>query len=183
MNKDALARALAPLLRRIRVSIARGIVSLINDGSAHQTLQVVLREGEPADDIERLQEYGFFSVPLEGAEALCVAVGGKQDHLVVACVADHRYRPTSGQAGDTGLYHYQGHQIRLEKDGVIRITGKTLICEIEDEITMNSARINLNAEEVDISGHTTLHGGANIGGIEFAQHCHRETDNITEGPQ
>lgn len=183
MNKDALARALAPLLRRIRLSVARGIVSLINDACpGHQTVQVVQREGEPADDLERLQEYGFFSVPLAGAEALTVAVSGKQDHLVVACLADHRYRPREGEAGDVGIYHYLGHEIRLEEEGVIRIKAKKLICEIEEEIGMIAPDINLNAN-VKITGKTTLEGGANIGGIEFDDHRHKETNNITEGPQ
>lgn len=183
MNKDALARALAPLLRRIRLSVARGIVSLISDASpGHQTVQVVLRNGEPADEIERLQEYGFFSVPLEGAEALTVAVSGKQDHLVVACLADHRYRPREGEAGDVGIYHYLGHEIRLEEEGVIRIKAKKLICEIEEEIGMTAPDMTLNSN-VKITGKTNMEGGANIGGIEFGDHRHRETDNITEGPQ
>ncbi|MGY3910739.1 phage baseplate assembly protein V [Aeromonas piscicola] len=182
MNKDALARALAPLLRRIRTSVARGIISLINDASGHQTVQVVLRDGEPADDLERLQEYGFFSVPLAGAEALAVAVGGKQDHLVVACVADHRSRPKEGNAGDAGIYHYQGHEIRLEENGVARIKSKKLICEIEEEISMTAPDIILNAN-LKVTGETTLEGGANIGGIEFDEHRHKETNDVTEGPQ
>jgi phage baseplate assembly protein V len=183
VNKDALARALAPLLRRIRLSVARGIVSLINDAnSGHQTVQVVQRAGEPADDLERLQEYGFFSVPLAGAEALTVAVSGKQDHLVVACMADHRYRPREGKAGDAGIYHYLGHEIRLEEEGVIRIKAKKLICEIEEEIDMTAPDINLNSN-LKVTGKTNLEGGANIGGIEFGDHRHKETDNVTEGPQ
>lgn len=189
MNKDALARALAPLLRRIRLSVARGIVSLINDASpGHQTVQVVQREGEPADDLERLQEYGFFSVPLAGAEALTVAVSGKQDHLVVACLADHRYRPRGGQEGDAGIYHHEGHEIRLEKNGVARVTSKKLIFDIEDQTEINSPKTIINGDVdiaggANISGPVTMPSGATISGIDFDDHKHKVGDTISEGPQ
>lgn len=182
MNNAALSRALAPLLRRIRVATARAVVSLINDASGHQTIQARSHGDLPADDIEHLQNYGHFSVPLEGAEALVFSVGGKLDHLVALCVADHRYRPRNGQPGDAGVYHFEGHEIRLEKDGVIRVTSKRLIFDIEEETVFNSPKTTFNGA-VDITDHANLQGGANIGGIEFGEHTHRENDSVTDGPQ
>lgn len=182
MNNASLSRALMPLLRRIRAATARAVVSLINDASGHQTLQVSSHGDLPADNIEHLQPYGHFSVPLAGAEALVQSVGGKLDHLVAICVADHRSRPKNGQPGDAGIYHFEGHEIRLEKDGVIRITGKRLICDIEEETIVNCQKTTFNGD-VDITGHTKMQGGANIGGIEFGDHKHRENDSVTDGPQ
>lgn len=184
-----LERALAPLLRRIRMAAARGILKLVNDaGEGHQLLQLTSHGGHPSDNIERLQEYGFFSVPQAGAEPFVVAVGGKLDHLVALCVADHRTRPRGGQEGDAGIYHYEGHEIRLEKNGVARVTSKKLIFDIEEQTEINCQKTVINGD-VDITGGANINGpvtmpsGATISGIDFDDHKHKVGDTISEGPQ
>ncbi|MDI8751962.1 phage baseplate assembly protein, partial [Salmonella enterica subsp. enterica serovar Montevideo] len=42
--------------------------------------QVGLLDDEESDEVERLQNYGHFSVPLPGAEALIACVGAQRDH-------------------------------------------------------------------------------------------------------
>jgi phage baseplate assembly protein V len=189
-----LERALSPLLRRIRMAVARGILNLVNDASeGHQLLQLTSHGGHPSDNIERLQEYGFFSVPQAGAEPFVAAVGGKLDHLVALCVADHRTRPRNGEEGDAGIYHYEGHEIRLEKDGVIRVTSKKLIFDIEEQTEINSPKTIINGD-VNISGSTTISGSANIdgpvtmpgdatiAGIKFSPHTHITAGFPSGGP-
>ena len=69
------------------------------------------------DDVERLQNYGQISVPLAGAEAIIACIGAQSDHSIALVVEDRRYRPSGLPAGDTGIYHYEGHRLRLTRTG------------------------------------------------------------------
>jgi phage baseplate assembly protein V len=71
-------------------------------------------------------QYGQISVPLAGSEAIMVSLGGDTDSAVALVVDDRRYRPVGLVAGDSGLYHYEGHRIRLTKDGRAIVTCKTV---------------------------------------------------------
>lgn len=79
VNDSALNRLLTPLMRRVRLMLARAVVNVINDGRKVQNLQVGLLDDEESDEVERLQNYGHFSVPLPGAEALIACVGAQRD--------------------------------------------------------------------------------------------------------
>lgn len=119
-----------PLRRRVRLMVARGIVELVDDSKKFQSLQVTVagssteNEDEPQarDETERFQQYGVSSHPSKDAEALCLAVGGNPDHVVVICVDDRRYRPTGLEEGEVVLYT-KGHGIllKLDKDGKVHL--------------------------------------------------------------
>ncbi|AUZ67841.1 phage baseplate assembly protein V [Citrobacter amalonaticus] len=113
-------------MRRLRLMIGRAVITIVNDSLKEQNLQVTSLDGEPLDDVERPQNYGQFSVPLAGAEAIVLSLGGDTDSAVAVVVEDRRYRPTGLVAGDSGIYHYEGHRIRLTKDGRAIVTCKTL---------------------------------------------------------
>ncbi|SUG97515.1 baseplate assembly protein [Salmonella enterica subsp. enterica] len=81
-------------MRRVRLMLARAVVNVINDGRKVQNLQVGLLDDEESDEVERLQNYGHFSVPLPGAEALIACVGAQRDQGIAVVVEDRRYRPT-----------------------------------------------------------------------------------------
>lgn len=91
---------------------------------------------ETMDNIERLTEYGLISVPLTGSQAVLAFV-----------VADGRTRPGGLKAGDSGLYHAEGHQILLTENGEIVIKCKKLRFEVEESIGMNCKTFALNASE------------------------------------
>ncbi|EIN1274766.1 phage baseplate assembly protein, partial [Escherichia coli] len=58
VNDSALNRLLTPLMRRVRLMLARAVVNVINDGRKVQNLQVGLLDDEESDEVERLQNYG-----------------------------------------------------------------------------------------------------------------------------
>ncbi|ECT6774629.1 phage baseplate assembly protein V, partial [Salmonella enterica subsp. enterica serovar Montevideo] len=55
VNDSALNRLLTPLMRRVRLMLARAVVNVINDGRKVQNLQVGLLDDEESDEVERLQ--------------------------------------------------------------------------------------------------------------------------------
>ena len=126
MSEQAFSRLIAPVMRRLRLMIGRAVITMVNDSLKEQNLQVTGLDDEPLDDVERPQNYGQFSVPLAGAEAIVLSLGGDTDSAVAVVVEDRRYRPTGLVAGDSGIYHYEGHRIRLTKDGRAIVTCKTL---------------------------------------------------------
>src|SRR3970282_1648324 len=96
MHFARLNRLLEPIQRNVRRLIRRAVVHLVNDALGAQRLQVTLLAGELTDGVERMQEYGFSSVPVAGAEAAVLAIGGLRSHLVAIAVDDRRYRPKGG---------------------------------------------------------------------------------------
>ncbi len=121
---EQLRHLLRPLQVRIANSIARAVVQTIGDSTKLQLLQLGVLDGEDIDDAERVQEYGFSSVPLAGAEAVVVFPNGDRGHPLVVAVDDRRYRPTGGQAGEVTVYNDAGAYVRLTKDGDILVRAK-----------------------------------------------------------
>lgn len=124
----------ASISRRIRLLVSRGVVNFVNDSLKQQNLQVSLLADETADDIERFQNYGHTSVPPAGSEAIVLSVGGVRQHLVAIAVDSRGVRLGNLESGDSALYHLEGHNILLTKDGVIRIECKKLEVVAEESV-------------------------------------------------
>jgi phage baseplate assembly protein V len=115
---DVVTRLLEPVRRRLDNLVARAVVSLVADGSLLQTVQLQLLEEETRDGCERFQPYGLTSVPLPGAEAVVLFVGGQRDHPLVLVVDDRRYRKHPLQAGEVALYTDEGTYFLLKRGAV-----------------------------------------------------------------
>lgn len=126
MSREML-KAMAPLARRIRLMAARAILTLIDDATKMQGLQVKLLDGEVCNNVDRVQNYGFTSVPLPGAEGIYLALGGSRDHGVVIVADDRRYRIKGLQGGEVAIYTDEGDKIVLKRGNVIEITAATKI--------------------------------------------------------
>lgn len=124
--QNAIGRALAPVVRRLRLMVSRGVVELVNDGLKMQGLQVSLLSDELADDVERFQDYGITSVPFTGAEVLFLSVGANRSHGVVVSVADRRHRPKDLVEGDVCLYTDKGERVYLNRvDDIVHLGAKS----------------------------------------------------------
>lgn len=124
MTLSDLSRLLAPLRNRVANMISRAVVRLADDSGDLQTLQLDVLDGETRDGIERLQQYGFTSVPLDGAEAAVLFVGGRRDHGLAVAVDDRRHRLSGLAPGEVALYHKDGAKVLLKADGSIEVTPK-----------------------------------------------------------
>src|SRR4051812_8058086 len=111
---NPLNQLLQPIRRQINAIVARAVVTVITDTKKLQQLQLAVLEGETRDLCERFQEYGFTSVPLAGAEAVVLFVGGRRDHPLVIAVDDRAYRKTGLQPGECALYNHQGAYVLVK---------------------------------------------------------------------
>lgn len=119
---EQLNHLLRPVKARIANSIARAVVQAADDSTKLQLLQLGVLAGEVVDDGERFGQYGFFSVPLAGAEAVVVFPNGDRGHPLVIATDDRRYRPKGSQPGEAGIYNHTGAIVRMTKDGDIEVT-------------------------------------------------------------
>ncbi|BEN05841.1 MULTISPECIES: phage baseplate assembly protein V [Serratia] len=184
MNESTFSRLTAPIMRRLRLMLGRAVVNIVNDGLKAQNLQITMMGDDVPDDVERLQNYGQISVPLAGAEAIIACIGAQSDHSIALVVEDRRYRPTGLPAGDTGIYHYEGHRLRLTKDGRAILTCKTLEIYAEEGTTVDTPKTTFTGE-VEIQKNLAVQGGVNsqgnltapnaiLGGKDTLKHTHEE---------
>ena len=106
-----------PLKTRLANSIASAVIQNVDDSKKIQILQLGVLDGEDVEDCERLQEFGFNSVPLVGAEAVVVFPNGDRGNPLVVAVGDRRHRPLGWADGEAGIYNAFDTMMRLKADG------------------------------------------------------------------
>lgn len=125
MDLDTFSRLIAPIRTRLLNLVARAVVQLVDDSNGLQTLQLSVLDGETRSDIERLQQYGFTSVPFKGAEACVLFVGGRRDHGIAVAVDDREHRLKGLEEGEVALYHKDGAKVHFKADGSVEIAPKS----------------------------------------------------------
>ena len=102
--------------------VGRAVLTVVDDSTGLQTVQVEGLRGEVIDGAERMQLYGITSYPLKGADAVLLAVGGVRQHSVVL-IDDRRHRPTGLSEGEVCIYSSHGQRIILKANGEIDVMG------------------------------------------------------------
>ena len=174
---QAINRIIAPLKRGLQLLVSRAVVSLVNHAYARQNLQLRLQSDEVADDVERFQNYGHYSVPIAG-EAIVVSVGGKRSHLVAVVVDDKSMRPAGLIAGDSVLYHLEGHQLRLTENGEAILSCTKLTIET-DTLDCSAQHITFDSPQTTFSGNVDIMGISTAtdhqsSGISAKDHDHEQ---------
>lgn len=158
-------RMLNPIRRRLALLVSRAVVTLVNDATKMQTLQLGLLADEALDGAEHWQPYGLTYKPHAGAEALVLAVGGHRAHSVVIACADRRYRLTSLEDGEVALYSDEGDKVHLKRGRVIEVLTETL------NITASTA-VNIDTPVINTTGQIISAGDQVADGISQVGHRH-----------
>lgn len=178
-------RYISPLVRRIRLTIGRGVIRLVNDAAKVQTVQLAIMANETRSDIERFQEYGFTSVPKPGAEAAAIFLGGNRDHGIVIAVDDRRYRLKGLKSGEVAIYTDEGDKIVLQRGNKIAVTTKTFEVNTDNYIVNATERATFNTPEVRAQGDIIDRyetNDDNINGMREIYNIHRHPENDAGGP-
>lgn len=91
-----------------------------------------------------------------------------RDQATVLLVEDRRHRPTGLPAGDSGLYHYEGHRLRLTRDSRCIITCKTLEVVVEQEAVFNTPTARFT-DDVVIEKNLTVKQNMTVAGDAESQ--------------
>ncbi|EEE2001888.1 phage baseplate assembly protein V [Salmonella enterica subsp. enterica serovar Kotte] len=164
MDERNIKRLLDPVMRRVRLACSRGRVNTVTDAHKAQNLQVSLLSGETVEHVERLQNYGFSSVPVGGNDVVVLSVGGKREHLVAVAVEDRSVRPQGKESGDVIVYHAEGHYARLTADGKIIVACKNIEFHVDEKTLINTTDFELNASNSTVinSPKTTINAETTV---------------------
>ena len=161
MNLPNFKRLIQPLRNKIFLLLGRAVLMAVYNTKLTQEIQINALDGETITDMERFQEYGFETYPLEGAEVLAVFFNGNRDHGIAICVHDRRYRPKDLVAGEVAVYTDEDDfRIHLKRGRIFNILGdqetktldtsKTVTAPTETHV--NIAAHIINSPEVSLGG-------------------------------
>lgn len=175
-----LDRVLRPLRRSLAHIVSRAVVSLVNDAAKMQTLQISLLADEQLDGVEHWQPYGFTAVPLAGAEALVLAVGGHRAHSVVVSCGDRRYRLTGLEGGEVAIYTDEEDKIHFKRGRVIEVETLTLNVKAATAVNYETSTFSVKASNsvvfdaptITQTGTIVSDGDQVAGGISQIEHTH-----------
>lgn len=188
------ANLVAPVSRRLRTLLRRGVVRLVKYSGSVRLLQAKVPGGSALSDLEHLEPFGFTSHPKPDAEALVLSFDGNGSHSVALMVSDRRYRLTIAE-GEVALYNANGDNLHFKADGtaVVKAATKVQIDSPSTEIsgTLTVAGATTLSSTLAITGATTAAGitatAVTCGGVAFGTHTHPYTDDgsnkTTGGPQ
>ena len=151
MMMRAMKKISAALSRRIRLAATRGILSLVSDAAKMQGVQVKLLDGETREG-DRLQNYGFSSVPLAGAECVFLSLNGSRDQGVVIVADDRRYRLAGLKGGEVALYTDEGDSVILRRGNRIEVTTKTFKVTAPEGVEVDTPLIKCSGDIQDNAG-------------------------------
>lgn len=145
-----LSRFLSPIKKRIFNMIARGVIKSIKEGGNLRAQMSLLAE-ETLDNLEILQDYGFTSKPLSGAEGVVIFPAGDKSHGLVIATGDRRYR-LEIENGEVALFDDLGSKVHLKRGGTVEVScsTKVLLTTPLVEATANM-KVNGNLEVVGTS--------------------------------
>ena len=171
-------KLLDPLRRRMRLMIGRAVLAAAaDDGKGIQLVQVKLLDGEVADGVERMQNYGYTSVPLAGAEGVMACVSGDRNHGIVVVMDDRRYRLKNLQPGEVALYTDEGDTIVMKRGRKIEVTAGAEITatapvvkvEASTKVTLTTPLVEMT-QDLSVGGSITAAGDVTADGISLKTH-------------
>jgi len=129
--------------------VSRSIVSLIDDSTNLQLVQLNLMKDEIKDKVERVQNYGFTSHPKPNAQGVVLFVSGNRDQGLVIAVDDSRYRIKNLPEGGVAVYDHDGNFVKLTEDAGIEINAqnKKVVVHAAEDIELGSNLKKLVNEE------------------------------------
>lgn len=121
-----LNRYIAPLKRKILSMIGKALIEAVNDNTKLQTVKISLLKDELADEVDRVQNFGFTSNPPVNSEAVAISAGGDRGNMIVIVVDNSETRLTGLESGESAIYNAFETFIKLLKDKKIIIQGDNI---------------------------------------------------------
>ncbi|ELA6496111.1 phage baseplate assembly protein [Salmonella enterica] len=181
--------ALRGIERSITNLLARAVVTGLNTASKCQMLTIDLLAGEPKENVEHLEPYGFTSAPQNGAEGFALFPDGDRSHGVILMVADRRYRIKGLKAGEVAIYTDEGDSITLKRGNTIEVQTKSWIVNSENCTLNATQKITLNSPLVEAT--KDMKAGGDMSDKKssmqelrdtYNDHDHEYDDGTTDNP-
>ena len=112
------SNALRLLWRRVLLVIGRGRITIVDDSSPAQAVQVRLGKNEVKDGVPRAGEYGFASNPPGGTDAIVIFVAGERTNGVVIATNNQTFRMRNLATGEVAIHDDKGRFVLLGAAGI-----------------------------------------------------------------
>jgi len=158
------------MMRELLRMIGFGKVTKANDAGELQYLQITqgaLGKGfndRVMDDVVRISEFGFVSVPPINAEVLLLHRGGDRSQSLVIGTSHRPSRPRNLKPGDSGFHDVRSAKVLLTENGLeadlkgkpARIVATDIVLVVDGvEISLKAIHDAYNAHKHPVSGATT----------------------------
>lgn len=141
---------------RLQLLCAQGVTTLIGADK----VQVRVLDGEPLNNIDRIEPYGFSYRPKKGSRAHLFFPSGDRSYGVALVIGDKRYQMDL-QEGEVALHDDEGNHVHLKCGGIIEVKAATKV--IADTPVFEAT------------------GDVVIGGISFLNHTHPDAQGGNVG--
>lgn len=134
------------IINKLKSMIVRGTILSVNDTGSRQEVTAKLSLGETKDRIERIEQFGFSSVPPSGAAGVFLEVAATRSRMV--CIGDSHYThcPRGKQIGESIQYDAFGQFIHLQASGVIEINASgQLVIKAPTKVLIETAELEIQA--------------------------------------
>lgn len=141
---------------RLQLICAQGVTTLIGADK----VQVRVLDGEPLDNIDRVEPYGLSYRAKKGSRAYLFFPSGDRSYGVALVIGDKRYQMDL-QEGEVALHDDEGNYVHLKRGGIIEVKASNRV--IADTPIFETT------------------GDAVIGGISFLGHTHPDAQGGNVG--
>lgn len=154
--------AIERLYRRILLVVGRGRIKTGNDTGPVQQQQVRLGQFETFDNIPRISEYGFNSMPPAESDAVLIFVGGNRLDGVIIGTGHQQFRMRSLKPGEVSISDNLGQSIYLTQQGiVINGGGLPVLVKNTPSVTLDTAVVHTTGD-MQIDGNLTVNKNASV---------------------
>lgn len=150
--------------RRVLLSLARALVTTVNDAGGVQMMQVKLNALETRDNTPRISEFGHASNPPVGSDAIVCFLGGDRSNGVVLGTVHQLSRPKGLAPGETMLYSQDGKSVYLTAGGgiVVDAKGQAVTVNNATTVTINAAtKVRMVTPMLECTGDIIDNAGTN----------------------
>lgn len=107
---------------RLQLICAQGVTTLIGADK----VQVRVLDGEPLDNIDRVEPYGLSYRAKKGSRAYLFFPSGDRSYGVALVIGDKRYQMDL-QEGEVALHDDEGNHVHIKRGGIIEVKASTKV--------------------------------------------------------
>ncbi|MBI1175677.1 MAG: phage baseplate protein [Sideroxydans sp.] len=156
---------------RLQLLCAQGVVALIGADK----IQARVLDGEPLNNIDRIEPYGLSYRPKAGSRAYLFFPSGDRSYGVALVIGDKRYQMNL-QEGEVALHDDEGNHVHLQRGGVVEVAANT-------KVIAQTPLFETSGDAL-IGGKLTVKNGFDLTGIGMAngKRIDETHTHISNGP-
>lgn len=153
---------------RLRLLFAHGVGTLIGADK----VQARVLDGEPLNNIRRVEPYGFSYRPKPGCQTYLLFPSGDRSYGVAIVIGDKRYQMELVE-GEVALHDDENNYVHIKRGGIIEVKAATKV--VADTPLFETTH------DVKIGGNLDVIGGLTVNGKNVSD-SHTHTSNAAGSP-